>query len=326
MSSPLEVGYDLYDRGRSDLAVGMFERAIAQDPGSSIAHMALSSALVKIGDLDRARSEAEVAVALDPEESMSHASLGIALGALGARRRGIAELREAIRLDPHNADFFGALALLHLQSGRPAEAEKAAREGLALEPQHSICLDYLAAAMLDRGRQHEVAPIVQASLELDPGNARFHASLGELEHQLGHVSDARASTLEALRLDPAWVDAQRQLTRIGAEDEGLAWRALMRWLNWWQRQHPLARIATLAIPALMAFAPTVPGWIVLLVLAFLALHLAVNGADWLEQRLELRFLARTHPVLRPFSSTWVTGGALFVGILLIGSALLGAIR
>jgi len=125
--------------GRHDLAVAVFERALA---GSRAADAGLLHQLgvsrLETGDLDGAVTSLRRALALAPDAAWSHQALGQALKAQGRAGEAEAALRRAVELEPGNLWAWFHLSDSLFQQGRVGAALDAAITGCAESPFPSI--------------------------------------------------------------------------------------------------------------------------------------------------------------------------------------------
>jgi tetratricopeptide (TPR) repeat protein len=103
--------------------------------------------------------------------------------------------------DPSGGMALGQLALFYMRRARATgdyqdvlRSEVAARRSLANRGAHNTRgRQALAASLLSEHRFGDALGIAQELAERDPSNAAFRASVGEIQMELGHYDDARAS-------------------------------------------------------------------------------------------------------------------------------------
>jgi tetratricopeptide (TPR) repeat protein len=148
--------------GPSDeIAIGMFEQAVALDPRFAAARAALASSyLTKMFSRDpspvwgeKAERQIDTALSLNPnlaEAHLARASL------VWNRQRGfphaeaIAELRKATTLQPSLADAHALLGSIYLHVGLHDEAEKESRKALQLDPNNTFTRNRIPGISLYR--------------------------------------------------------------------------------------------------------------------------------------------------------------------------------
>lgn len=119
-------GYLLYPTDQ-DAAIAEFQREIAVDPASPIAHTMLAWALLMENDPAAALPEAKKGAAAAPTLPLAQLSLGRALLETGDVKSSIPILESALALDPQNLEVHLALTRAYSEAGR---AEDARRERL----------------------------------------------------------------------------------------------------------------------------------------------------------------------------------------------------
>jgi TolB-like protein/class 3 adenylate cyclase/Tfp pilus assembly protein PilF len=113
--------------GRVDEAIGLYRRAVEQDPLSAAAYANFGDAISAAGSLGEAELEYRKALELAPHRAVTQAYLALNLWAQGRDEAALAEALEA-------ADEFWqmyALAIIHHGAGRRNEADAALRELIA---------------------------------------------------------------------------------------------------------------------------------------------------------------------------------------------------
>src|SRR4051794_2315352 len=102
-------------------------------------------------------------------------------------------------------------ALAHQRAGRVVEAESTYRHILAEAPDHPDATHLLGMILQQRGQPAEAARLLGRSAELDPLAPHFHANLGSCLARLGHCEKALYHLREAVRLQPNYPLAWRNL-------------------------------------------------------------------------------------------------------------------
>ena len=105
------------------------------------------------------------------------------------------------RRDPTGGMALGTLALFYMRRARATgdyqdvlRSESAARRSLNNRGAHNTkARQALAASLLSEHRFGDALGIAQDLSERDASNAAFRASVGEIQMELGHYDDARAS-------------------------------------------------------------------------------------------------------------------------------------
>jgi len=267
MNLHLQHGLILLQQGRNDLAEKELRQALALDPESFLAHVALADCLSNLERFEEAIPIAEQAIRLEPDASGAHAALARALFGSDRCRAAEIAIHEAIRLDPYDSNHFALLGLIRHAQSDWAGALAASDDGLLNDPEHVGCLNVRAMALTKLGRRAEAAHTTKDLLALDPEDSLGHANEGwRLLHE-GNSRQALEHFRESLRLDPG-----NEFARLGMIEAlkarnplyGLMLRYFL-WMSGLQRgvqlailigaliaQQVLSRVAD-AVPALKPF-------------------------------------------------------------------------
>lgn len=198
--------YDLYLRGREyfykskrqgiKFAIGMFERAIGEDPNYALAYAGLADCHSylymyfghAIENLDGAEEASRRAVELDPGLAEAHAARGLALNLRSRWEEAESEFEKAIELNSSLFEayyFYGRTCFAH---GKLEKARDMYRAACRVSPH-----DYQAPNLL--------AFTYNSLKEFDKATAAYRIGLVNIERRLEtHPDDARAVNLGALAL------------------------------------------------------------------------------------------------------------------------------
>ncbi|MGI9512860.1 MAG: hypothetical protein ACR2OL_08175 [Anderseniella sp.] len=140
-------------------------KALAMDPASAEAHVALAISAMNTGDADKSVALAGLAVEYQPSSSYAFAHLGVALAFAGRAAEAVTNIETAIRLDPNNPrlPFRNMLTVARFHSGDYRGALNVLRENLAMGgPYGPHMMVYQAACYSALGQHQEE----RATLEL----------------------------------------------------------------------------------------------------------------------------------------------------------------
>lgn len=157
----------------------LFERALAVNPRSAVAHSNLGLVALREGRLADARAQYEQALVLRPEDARARANLGLCLFQSGQVQAGLSELRAALALAP---DYLRARANLVrglMQTGETASAREQAEELVQRHPDSAEAWTLHGQVALAGGERAQARASALRALELLPGYAPARALLGE---------------------------------------------------------------------------------------------------------------------------------------------------
>jgi TolB-like protein/Tfp pilus assembly protein PilF len=176
---------------RFDDAIGLYRRAIEQDPLSSAAYVNLGFACHSAGRLREAEEAFAKALEVTPEGVVSHSMLAQIRAEMGRDGDAMAEASK----EPDEGYRLWGLTIVQHTLGRHAEADAALQE---LEEKHG---DSMA---------HQIAEVHAARGELDAAFEWLERAFAERDS--GLVSLKAAPRLRALQRDPRWAPF---LERVG---------------------------------------------------------------------------------------------------------------
>ncbi len=236
------LGLAFYAKGDLDGAITEYRKAIGLDPKYAMAHNNLGVVLRDKKDLDGAIAEYHKALQIDSTLAMPHNNLGNALRDKNDLAGAIVEYRKAIQLDPNYAqayynvghalyakrDLEGAIA--ELRKAIQANAKYALahnnlgialhdmkdlpgaiaeyRKAIQLDPRLALAYSNLGNALRDQKDLPGAIAEYRKAIQLDPHFANAHGALGGVLLQQGQFAQARAVTLQFLKLLP--VDDRRR--------------------------------------------------------------------------------------------------------------------
>jgi TolB-like protein/DNA-binding response OmpR family regulator len=198
-------------------ARGLFERALALDPGNIEALVGAAAVDVQsagwfMTDERTARLAAVEAtltrvLSLAPNHAMAHYLLGFVQMYTNRAAQGIAECERALTLDRNLAAAHGEISLAKYFIGRSVEAESHVHEALRLSPRDTnayVWLTHAGFAKLALGADEEAAAQFCRAIETNRNFPLAHFALAAAMALLGRLDDARAAARAGLALDPAF--------------------------------------------------------------------------------------------------------------------------
>jgi Flp pilus assembly protein TadD len=211
-----DLGFALYQVGRSAEAKEQYEEALQLKPDYAEAHGNLGAALLKTGQTAEALHQFELAVKLKPHDDLVHYNLGIAYLQVGQVPEATAQFEQALKIKPDDAEAHSNLGAIFAQTGRFPEAVEQFEEAVKMDPGYADGRYNLGATFMQEGRAAEAIEQFEQALKIDPDNAKAHNNLGISYYEVGRMPEARAQFEEALRLDPNFVEARNNLIKIQA--------------------------------------------------------------------------------------------------------------
>lgn len=200
-----------------------FEKAVALDPASVEAHLALFDYHIQApgiagGDKGVARKQADEILRLDPVRG--HVAWGSFWLDANERAKAESEYRKAIEADPKEIRGRIALASLLVTSKRVPEAREIWLQFAKTEPDQSYSHYALARISVATGEdlaggvEHLKAYLAIPPKPDTPTWADAHWRLSNLYEKMGRKDDAKAELREALKLNPDHTAAKKDQKRL----------------------------------------------------------------------------------------------------------------
>jgi adenylate cyclase len=207
-------------------AIGMYERALALDPGSVEAQSLLAGSLAgrvmegmthtRAADIERAEQLAGQALAASPGSPFAHLARGQVLRAQDRYKAAIPEYEAAIAFNRNWVSAISALADCNLHAGPIEDVIPLVEQAIRLSPRDpdiSNMYGRIAIAHLLRSHIDEAIVWSEKSRDANPARAFPHSALAAAFALKGETERAAAELAEARRLN---YDFYRSITRLRA--------------------------------------------------------------------------------------------------------------
>ncbi len=144
----------------------------------------------------------------------------------GRREEAIREFAQQSEAAPDNREAFRRLVSAYILAGRGADADKLLRTQLEKNPSHQAALLARGAMRLSAGQVPEALADLTRALSADATSGEAHRLAGAAHVQAGSIELGRHHLAEALRLNPADLEARlayaRLQTTTGAAESALS--------------------------------------------------------------------------------------------------------
>jgi predicted O-linked N-acetylglucosamine transferase (SPINDLY family) len=197
------LGVVAYRAGKPDVALELFRRAIAIDPGIAYFHSDIGEIHMEQGRLDQAIGCFRRAVELDPGFAEAHCNLGTALSRTGsAHDQAIAHLQTAIQLKPALPALHDRLCNALLAAGAFQKAVDAGRVAVKYAPDAAQYHNTLGNALSDACELDEAIAEYSRAIELGPNQAAPYTNLGNALNQTARHAESLSAYRRAVALAP----------------------------------------------------------------------------------------------------------------------------
>ena len=200
-----------YDREENlDIAVQVFERALAIDPGYALAYAGLGDAYWKKyrsnkepSWIEKSRAACQQASRLDSKLSSAHACLGTLSAGTGNYQEAAREFERAVETEPTNDDAFRGLAGAYERLGKPEEAENTYRRAIELRPHYWAGYNWLGAFYYRHVRFREAAEMFNQVVALAPDSFLGYSNLGATHVEQARYADAIKILEKSIAIRPS---------------------------------------------------------------------------------------------------------------------------
>jgi tetratricopeptide (TPR) repeat protein len=207
----LVVANALCARGRPELAIACYRKALAINPNNVWAYNSIGLALQQRGQVEEALPYHWRALALKPDMAEAHAGLGNAHRLLGRLEEAVGHYLNALAARAgyaaaHN-DIAGVLHML----GHIDEAIGHYQSALAAQPDYADAHYNLANILGGLGRHEEAIGHYAKAVEIRPVFAEARNNMANVLQALGRYEEAVAQYEAAVGLRPRYADAYHNL-------------------------------------------------------------------------------------------------------------------
>jgi TolB-like protein/Flp pilus assembly protein TadD len=240
-------GDSSYETARPQ-AYAAIQRALALDPQSADAHIALANVLYQM-DFDPAAADSELqrAIALDPANAGAYWMEGYVASIQGRFDDALRALQHCRELDPLGVDVYIQIGNVNYRAGKLAEAASAYTAALALQP--TLGSVHYRLGLVDLAQGNPSAALTEMQQEPDRD---FHAAGMPLAlDALGRKSDADRALAEAEKTAAGGASYQIALIHAARKDTDGAFA----WLDRAYRQRDAGMLWIKADPLLKSLRP-----------------------------------------------------------------------
>ena len=205
IESPPEIvaiGHGYMDLEQFSEALDVFDRAVAQMPGTAAAHSARGQALLAMGRYEDAEAAFARSIALAPTASrwVMRGDVQVALGRDASAEE---SFREALRIDSDDDEALYNVALL-VRERDPLQALALLQRACRIDPLSAEAHRELGFSLLQQGDVESAEHELRTAIKLSPSDPWAFVYMSELEAKTGRNTDARASLEHAHAVSPLW--------------------------------------------------------------------------------------------------------------------------
>lgn len=200
--------------GRVDEARDFLARYVETTPENPWGHYLLGLAHYRKGDLAGANRAFDRSIELNDKNAKTFFNAGRTLLALGRNHEAFERVESGLLLDSASVDGLRLLARAHARLGNIDGALASYRRALVLDDTDGWTLNNLGVLYLEEGNpEAAVGPLARAVV-LRPTAPIFQNNLGQALEQTGRGYSAKRAYQAAVKADPTYLKAQKNLERI----------------------------------------------------------------------------------------------------------------
>jgi tetratricopeptide (TPR) repeat protein len=221
-----DFGLFLHEFKRYDEAVAAYDRALAARPGFALAHFRRGNALHELKRYEEALASYDRAVELRPGFAFAYFNRGETLQQLNRHADAVVSYERALALRPGFAKAYSNRGNALLKLNRYEEALASYERALSLRPNLAEALSNRGNALLDLKRYEEALASYDRAIEVEPGFAEAYYNRGNVLQDLRRFAEAAASYERAVEIRPDLAEAHSNrgnaLQKLNRFDEALA--------------------------------------------------------------------------------------------------------
>ncbi|OGU71248.1 MAG: hypothetical protein A2V93_12785 [Ignavibacteria bacterium RBG_16_34_14] len=214
------VANEFYIQGKGNLlhfgntaelntAIGLFEKALKEDPGFALAYSGLGEACLRMYSktkdafwINKAKENCLKADEISKNLSPVHITLGLLYNETGKYEEANKEFLIAQNIDPSNIDAYTGQATAYNKQGKLDEAESIYKKVIKMKPDYWAGYNHLGVFYYLQGKYKEAAQQFEQMLKLTPLNAGAYRNLGAMYYYQDQKADAIVMFKRSLEIEP----------------------------------------------------------------------------------------------------------------------------
>jgi tetratricopeptide (TPR) repeat protein len=207
------IGIAYAHMNQGEKSVNALRQAVRLAPGEEEHWLNLTRELMELNRYPESVTAAQNGLASKPNSYALHLRLGACYLAAGRYMDAESVFRDLVAAgDPLPMGYIG-LAQVLLRTDRADEAASELADAQKKLGPNFLISYFRGLALARSAKPAEALAAFQQAVQLEPNNAEAHLNLGKTQLTLGHLNETIAELQEALRLDPASVQAKRLLSQ-----------------------------------------------------------------------------------------------------------------
>lgn len=192
----------------------LWSDAVRKAPRSSLAHVNLAHAYLRMNYFDEALKEVDTAIQLTPFLPLPYVMRGHIYHRKGELDRAIEAFQAARERKTYGGEIYNALAVVYGENGQYELAIDAGLMALSLNPYLAEAHYNLAINYTNAGRIDEAIKAYEEFLKIEPTRAAAHVAVGHLYKRKGDADNAKRHWRIALQLWQDYKPAKDALLKL----------------------------------------------------------------------------------------------------------------
>jgi len=164
----LTEGVQLFQQGKYEEAIALFQKVIEKDPDNVDAHYSLALSLLRSGKQDEAIALLEKVKEMKPDMMETYLALGECYFNKGENDKAVSYFEKALEIEPNNAEVYYNLGIIHYKNDRTDDAVKNFITSKSLDPGYAPTYYQLGLAYIKKGEMDKAIQNLEMFLEKDP--------------------------------------------------------------------------------------------------------------------------------------------------------------
>ena len=207
-------GEAAYNTGNYKDAQIIFEQYTKQQPDNPWGHFMFGLSASKSGDPAKAEVAFQEALRLDPEHVKSMTNLSRVLIDQKRFEEAFETLTLAMDKEPGSAEVHRLLGRTYVGQGKTEDAIESYRHAIELDDKDAWSMNNLGLLFIGLDRSYDAVPLLAKAVLLQNDVAIFHNNLGMALEHTGRFGAATIAYNGALKADPSYTKAQKNLERV----------------------------------------------------------------------------------------------------------------
>ena len=207
----LEQAIQLHQQGSFDIARGLYQQVLANDPSNAAAHHFFGLLEHQTGNFPSAMEHLQTSIRIQPNEAFYFVNLGILFKDLHKGEEAENAYKRSLALNPAQPVAHYNLGHLYQLMGRKEEAIKALAVAANMQPDLAVAVNKLGQMLMEKGDLEEAIRHLETAIRAEPSLGEAHFHLGDCYGRKQNWARSRDALERAIALSPRFAEAHNNL-------------------------------------------------------------------------------------------------------------------